>query len=465
MTIMRSILIISFNSLLSLLILFGCSDNFTDSPQPNQAPKTFVSIFTGNDLNPTTSRKILSWWGDDPDGTVEGFIYTFDQSAPNLGNWSNDAPDPNWTFTTKTHETFSLTLTGTDTVYTFWVKAVDDEGATDPHGAIQKFPITNSTPSVEFLQATDVPETTFTVATFAWSSSDLDGDDTIAKFQYVLDDTTDNSAWRDIEPKFSNITLTAEEGLTEGEHVFFLRAIDIAGASSDIIRMPRAENDIWFVREPKSTFLIVDDYNFADGTDEFYKSTLQALVGTVDVWDIKLNSRALEPPITLTFRLTLLLYERVFWYSDPDPNLEKAGGSIPQFIENGGKILMSTRFKEFARNEDTPLEFSPVDSLGEKIRRIRRDQLVRPSPTDAAMGFPELQVNTAIIANVFPTIPKISSRIFYVLAENPELWPGTPVVGVINSSSTFVFFGLPLAQLDGQGTVSQLFDKILNEIF
>ncbi|MFQ5674526.1 MAG: hypothetical protein ACE5G1_01405 [bacterium] len=462
---MKTILTICLNLLLSLLIVFGCSDNFTDNPKANQAPKTFVSIFSNRNLSPTTSKITINWWGDDPDGLVVGFIYTFDPTAPDVQTWSNDSPDPKWVFTTKTEETFTLTLAGNDTLYTFWVKAVDDADAADSPGAIQDFSIVNSRPIVEFPVATDVPETTFTVATFVWSSSDLDGDDTIAKFQYALDDTSSISNWLDIEPNVKSLTLTASDGLTEGEHVFFLRAIDLAGATSDIIRMPRQEDDVWYVREPSSSFLIVDDYNIADNTGSFYQTTLQAIVGPVDTWDIKSNSNALEPASPIAFTKTLQLFDRIFWYSDSNPNLEKAQVSLPDFLDGGGKIIMSSTFPEFATNQGDPLDFSPVDSLGTKINRLLRNQLVRPTNRYASQGFPDLQVNTAIIPFIFPVAPKISSDTLYVLPENPGVWPGTPPMAVINGSSTFVFFGLPISRLDGQGTVSQLFEKILNEIF
>jgi len=256
----------------------------------------------------------------------------------------------------------------------------------------------------------------------------LDGDDTIAKLQYVLDDTTDESAWIDIEPKFNSITLTADDGLTEGEHVFYLRAIDLAGAKSDIIRMPSSETDIWFVRETKSSFLVVDDYNIADNTASFYQSTLQAIVGTLEVWDIKSNNKALEPPSSDAFTRTLLLFDRIFWYSDTEPNLGKAQVSLPEFIENGGKIIMSTSFMEFTTNQGDPLDFSPVDSLDKKISRITRNQLVVPTASYPCLGFPDLKVNTAIIPSVFPLAPKISADALYMLPENPNSWPGTPVI-------------------------------------
>lgn len=450
---------------LLLVVAIACSENFSDNPGLNQPPKTFVTIFSNNPLNPITSKVTLNWWGDDPDGIVVGFIYTFDPNAANVQTWSNDTPDPNWTFTEKTQETFVLVLSGTDTTYTLWVKAVDDEGAADTEGAIQSFSVINSKPIVEFVSSTEVPDTTFTVATFVWSARDLDGDDTIAKFQYVLDDTTDESSWRDLDAGQTSITLTKEDGLTEGEHVFFLRAEDVAGATSEIIRMPADENDIWFVREPKSNFLLIDDYNVADNTDGFMKSTVESLVGPVDVWDIKRNSGELEPPLVISFTGTLLLFSTVLWYADTGPNLGKAQVSVPIFIDNGGKILFSTSFGEFITNDGDPVLFSPADSLGNKISRILRDQAVVATESFSAMGFPDLQVGVSIIPNIFPLVPKVSTEVMYVLPEDPSRWPGSPPMAIIDSNAQFAFFSLPVASLNKMGTVPQLLDKILNEIF
>ena len=212
--------------LLALVAFFSaCSENLVDNPNPNQPPETFISVFTENDLNPTISRQTINWWGDDPDGIVVGFIYTFDANAADVTEWSESNPVAGWTFTTERQETFVLTLSGTDTTFALRVKAVDDEGAADPTAATQDYAIVNSRPSVEFVLQTDVPETTFTVANFTWRGSDLDGDDTIAKFQYVLDDTTNESAWTDLDPKSNSITLNAAHGLTEGEHAFYLLSL------------------------------------------------------------------------------------------------------------------------------------------------------------------------------------------------------------------------------------------------
>ncbi len=459
-----------FNILLNAICFFylipGCSEKFSDNPHPNQPPETYISVFSNSDLNPTISQRTIHWWGDDPDGIVVGYIYTFVENAENVSDWDSTAPNLDWTFTQKTSQNFTLKLSGADTLYTLRVKAIDDLGAVDLSPAIQKFPVINSIPSVKFPLGTDVPETTFTVATFLWSGSDPDGADNIDKYQYVLDDTTNDEAWIDLDHNVKSITLTASEALTEGNHIFFLRVIDIAGAISPVIRMPRDQNDVWYVREPKSKFLIIDDYNIANDTDDFYKNTLSPLVGTFDVWDIKSNGKAQEPPSAIAFYTTLLLFDKIFWYSDAEFNFEKAQVSIPKFLDAGGKIIISNAFQEFSSNQGDPLDFSPVDSLGSRISRITRGQAVLPTINYSNMGFPELKVNTAIIPNVYPLVPKENAVIFYQLSENSSRWPGTtPPIAIIDSEASFVFFGLPLANLNGNNSVSLVFEKILNEIF
>jgi len=143
---------------LGSLAILSCSEDISNNPLPNQPPKTFLTIFTENNLNPVISRQTFNWWGDDPDGTVAGFVYTFNTNAENITEWDTSVvSDPDWTFTTETQETFILSLAGTDTIYTFWVKAIDDEGAADPTGARQQYPIVNTKPEVVFPVGTDVP--------------------------------------------------------------------------------------------------------------------------------------------------------------------------------------------------------------------------------------------------------------------------------------------------------------------
>jgi len=85
------------------------------------------------------------------------------------------------------------------------------------------------------------------------------------------------------------------------------------------------------------------------------------------------------------------------------------------------------------------------------------------TPEYVALGFPALRVNAAIIPNIFPVIPKISSETIYTLPSGTN-WTGIPPMAIINADHTFVFFGLPMDKLNGLNTVTQLFETIFNTI-
>jgi len=452
------------------IIAASCSEKIPDRPKPNQPPETHLSLYPEGGLHTTTSRQILHWWGDDPDGRVVGFIYTWEANAPNLTEWTETKQDPRWTFTTANSDTFALRFLGADTVYTFRVKAVDDLGAADPTPAVQSFPVANTAPKVTFRLGTFLPETTFTVAAFTWDGTDLDGDDTIQKYEYALDDTLDAARWREVPGRFNAVVLREADGLTEGDHRFFIRAVDIAGARSKTIQLPEPGR-VWHVRRPRGRLLIIDDYATVDNSPEFYKVLFDSLFGEYTVWDIKLdrnrdNRPDLLPSPSLAFTESLLLFDRIFWYGDGKPHVAEAAVALPNFLDAGGKILFSAAFSEDVTGQ---LDFSPMDSLGKSLGRLRPVRLQPMTPLDIVpvwSGYPTLGLS-AVIDPFFPLKPKVTSEVIYTLPDAPpgQSWPGRPEVAVIDATRSFVFFGLPLHKLDGYGTVRELITKIFVEVF
>jgi hypothetical protein len=449
------------------VLLLGCGKKIPDQPLPNQPPETHLSLFPEGELRTTTSRQILYWWGDDPDGLVIGFIYTWEVDTPVPETWDPSNPAVGWTFTEATNDTFSLRFFGSDTVYTFRVSAVDNGFAVDPTPATQSFPVANTPPTIEYTLNTDIPETTFTVAAFSWRGSDLDGDDTIQRFQYVLEDTTDPSRYIDLPPDVNLLLLREEDGLTEGEHVFYIRAVDIAGATSPFIRMPKREDRVWYVKKPRGPVLVVDDYSPEDDAASFYAGVLGGTIGDFSVLDIKIDRNRdtrpdFLPPITAMFTETLRLFRVVLWYADDAPQLEQAQIALPVFIEGGGKVLFTTLLPQFFGEQGAPLDFTPVDSVDQEIGRLFNGQGIEP----ALSGWPTLTVDSPsrLIPFVKSVAPKPTSRVVYRLPESRR-WQGTPAVGVEDVTRSFVFFVLPLHQLDGQGTVAQVIEKVLKEEF
>jgi len=459
-----------------MLVLFsiplmwnGCADSITGERNINLPPDSFIFIQSvGNDtLNPQRSVQMIHWDGRDPDGFVKGYYYT----------WQDDPVDADWTYTTEQSQLFALEIIGADTQYTFQVKAVDNLGLADPTPAMQLFPIINSAPEIEWSVNSRIPDTTFTVASFSWQAADPDGDLTIAHFEYALDEPAD---WHKI-PGFSRtVTINADSGLTAGDHVFYIRAVDIAGATSETIRMPEATT--WHVKEPKGHYLLIDDYEVESTTtgnpDAYYQSLLTQILpelgetGGFDYWNIE----RLFPALRTQFTETVKLFDRIIWYSDliqeTDEHFITAQVAIPEFRAEGGKIIYSVQFNTGFGVQGSPLDFSPVDSLGQYYNFIapNADYYTDQMFTDK-LGYtlPELKVSRYIFG-LIALKPKVNAVPMYRYDDpNRETDPIFVLIGqndnLLGQPYDFVFAGTPLHMLNGNSNLDDLFRVILGDVF
>ncbi len=400
-----------------LLSLSGCTKHFTSTASGNLPPKTFVSAYPFRDsaqagnFNPQSSRLEVHWWANDADGLVVGYIITFDRKT--------------WTITSKTDSVFALPLFSRDTSYTLLVAAIDNsfkgrllEGdtavftdmngngrwdtgepfpalgdAVDPDPASIKYPIANTPPQVifvmnggQFSTRSDIPDTTFTVASFGWQGSDIDGDNTITDYLIALNDTLSPSSWVDLPAQarfvtiegrnyeaqsdtstvscdiyantypamaYSPMKVTLPNLKLNGNNVFYVKAKDVADAYSPAIRMPDSTHT-WYVKKPKGNILIVNDYGSQDQSLPFYKTIFDninggSLKGKYDVWDIRAGmtptspkkGNLVQPCVVPSFQETLKLYKYIFWYSADYKDFDIAQTAIPGFRSAGGKILFS----------------------------------------------------------------------------------------------------------------------------
>ncbi len=450
-----------------LFVLTGCEKEITGELNTNQPPETTVFVQNDDTLNTTPSVQTLFWDGRDPDGFITGFFYTFAEN-----------PGPNdWTFTKERSETFALRITGTDTTYLFQVKAVDDLGAEDPSPARQFFPIVNSAPEVNWLPNNIIPDTTFTVASFFWSAGDPDGDETVAFFEYALDDT---SNWQELPGDSRNIVLTAGDGLSAGNHAFFIRAVDIAGSRSQTIRMPENPGRFWFVKEPAGRYLLIDDFAVENNTsarpDAYYRGMLDRLLPTLGENYSYWNIEADFPSSQTQFVETLKLFDRVIWYTDviqtSDPHFIFAQEAIPALRQNGGKIIYTVQFNSKFGTQGDPLGFSPVDSLGKSFNFIAANQIYYPDPVFAAQfpalpPLPELKVSSFVVG-LIALIPNAAAVPMYRFDEaNTDNDPIFVIAGRNDNTGAydFVFSGTPLHFLRGNGNLDSLFEIILQDLF
>ncbi|MBI5020211.1 MAG: hypothetical protein HZB59_02145 [Ignavibacteriales bacterium] len=223
-----------------LLLLTGCPKNVPDNPLANKSPNTFLWLFPDSTLADGTSKQHIKWWGDDPDGVIKGYLFSFDTVRYYD---STGIIDP-------LHEIGWRWREGQDTIIAFplerkrqtfyvAVKAVDNNLATslddqalirfvngdaywdknengsfdgndvkvtfpanslDPTAATLDMPTLNQPPTVVFSPnpanptvPMAQPETTYTAVTFAWVGTDPDGDKTIVEYQIALNDLNDTT--------------------------------------------------------------------------------------------------------------------------------------------------------------------------------------------------------------------------------------------------------------------------------
>lgn len=442
---------------LVIVLLSGCSKRYPNEPIPNQPPKTYIALDPDGALRRTVSLQHIHWWGVDPDGFVVGYYFSLDNQ--------------HWTFTTQTDSVFTFRLNRLDTTYSFFVAAVDDQGVRDPHPASLLYPVQNTPPSVAYLLTSAVPETTYTVATFQWTGTDIDGNETITNYFYALDDTSNPSRWKTLPGSANLVTLFKSDGLVEGNHAFYLKAQDVAGAYSQTVRMPDT-NKVWYVREPKGDFLIVRDYLPSDFAVTFYKQMFDTLMGgrlgSKDVLDIKLGASAISkgkfvpPLINPTFTETLKLFKYVYWYADNSPSLDILQASLPGFKKAGGKVFLASGFPQYIPAQGGLGDFFPIDNIESSYFTsilLGKDSIVAVDPS-----YPTLVRDSLGFIYTFPRgiLPKVNARVLYQM-QNSTRWPGQPIMGVKDADQPS--FVLLAAILHRFGTPPNRAAALLRRVF
>lgn len=499
-------------SFIFLLLAGGCTEDVTEVPYVNKPPKTGLFLSPDSVISQQASRLKVNWWGDDSDGLVVGFYFTWDNT--------------NWSFTTRKDSTFSLQIGAADTIYTFRVAAVDDAGngvfdasvvrnginlgpepfedangngvydagevfvdigAMDPNPVSLPFPIKNSAPVISLNTLTVLPDSSYPVMTFGWNASDIDGDQTISAIELVLNDSTASGNIVSIPgnirlitlrvQNFASNTVSAEillNGLETTIHPvtlpgmqldavnrLFVRARDISGATSRYLSIPDAGIN-WYVKKPKGQFLLFDDYTIIDDAADFYSRTLHTingsqLSGKFDTWDY---NRSKVPFSSVTFPLTLKLFKYVLWYSDTNPSLDLAAGAVKKFNDAGGKILFSMSFPS-TFDVSILQGFLPIDSTTNFINFLFPNSQLNPDSTRFS-DFPVLTTVGSIprVRSFYPSTE--FARPFYKFASG--ILPGN--IGFTDTADRLYFIGLPLSKCNGTaGTAEQFISKVLFEKF
>lgn len=443
---------------------------FNDSLDPGFQWDTLTNAFT----TITNSQQYLKWWGDDPDGDVVGYFYKWDV-------------DTAWTFTQNEEKLFFVPIRHDLDAFRFRVKAMDNDSLLDSTPAELVLPIQNTPPEISFRYrsnplSSELPTNiayTFPTRTFVWDIADQDGIESITNVFYTLDDPCD-TCWTAIDAvQYSSVTLTQ---LSPGEHTFYLKTKDIAGAESEIITFPDTNNtdepNTWIVKAVTGNVLLVDDFpqNSNNETQNWYRSILDtALVDTYSVWEIgeRLPYSSVDVTATLTY------FDHVIWYSARTgiETYDNAEASIYSYLLDGGNFLLCAPELTDTTYTWFPLRgYKTINPTG----RLFPGTVLESSVRDDL----DLEVSYLIAIRVRSFTPDSSQfseiREMYHMADPQpgDSWTGNPIVGALGrfqvsatqQSGKAVLFSLPLHNgtvptLDGQGSSGKFIKYLLTEEF
>lgn len=496
---------------LVLVVIFAsCKEHIADMPTANQRPSTYLWLAPDGEVGVGVSKQHLHWYAEDPDGVIRGYLFGFGIVTSTL----TAAPQPDtlrytWTSANDTTMLFPLdtlfrkfvvVVRGVDNGFgglpsgsivrltPFPYRDVNDNGIydggdvqlptlaedMDSKGAVLTFPVRNSPPSVSFVQSPldptvvlKQPDTTYTAATFSFTASDPDGNNTLVSFRIALNDTTNPANWLTVPLRDTVVTLVVPRlrsdaagstvtadvyagsflgrqfvgqvpGLRlDALNTFFVEVKDVAGEFSSPGILPSG-TDRWYVKRPKAKLLLVSDYvNTSDAAAALstYLSSLAAVPGgaftTVDVLNIgqgvtlsdKVGGRVgtLVPPfVDPALIQTFLLFDYVLWYTDQQPSLGVAQLSLFTYIQNGGKVLFSTSFLNTIDPRGALRDFAPIDSVSSVDLSP-----TRPTVPPPVAGDTRIPANFILFAdssnptNIYPQLAFNSTPVNHVIFMRP----------------------------------------------
>jgi hypothetical protein len=538
----------------------SCNERVTDNPHQDRPPTTHLWLFPDSTVGIGVSRQHLRWWGEDPDGVVVGFLFGFTSVTGNVTR----LPQPDtlrYTWVTGNDTTLLFPLDTLFKKFIVVVRGVDnqfaglptqsivrmlpfpywdqnDNGvfdgadmrlttlmqATDPDGAVLTFPIRNSPPSVSWvinpLDQTVLfkgPDTTYTVATFSWTGSDPDGNNTLRSYRIALNDTSTPSNWvtlpslRDtlitvVVPRlrsdaagtgsvvpadlYSGSFLGAQArgqipGLRlDALNTLYVEVKDVAGEYSPAITMPAAGGR-WFVKRPSGRVLLVSDYVNTDaGTAAAtYLSTLTAVpdphFASIDRLDIGegltlvdksagVTGDLVPPFIDPALIYTFLLYDYVVWYTDQFPSLYFAQLSLFPSMQNGLRVIFSTSFLNTIDPRGALRDFAPIDSVSSVNltgtiaipsvgdNRIPANTIVFADSSVPGDIYPQLAFNPAPVNNLIfmrPIYRRSDARYIYHLQPDSMTVYHFPDSTVARAARARYVGSPNLGVIDGQGRI------------
>ena len=201
-------------SALLLVALFSCTEQPYNRRLPNLAPDTFIGdvALVAVGAFSTEYTVTVQFSGLDRDSRLTAFEYRWDD-----GEWEEIAAN-----ITSISEVMDFPTEATE--YVFYVRSIDEEGATDGSPAeitVSGDMAINAMPTIAI---TSGPSNGATVSGYAQFG--IQGSDAIGIVEY-LQWKVDDGAWTTVYPDPDDYSATIElYNLAEGPHTFYAKAVD-----------------------------------------------------------------------------------------------------------------------------------------------------------------------------------------------------------------------------------------------
>lgn len=470
----------------------GCSRAFEGELIDNSAPETYLVTDTiiryGDDR--LESEVVLQWWGDDPDGYISGYAFSFDAVITESTEWQ---------FTTAQDSVFILAPPpGADSAdFVFHIRAIDNTDQVDPTPASLTIPVKNSAPFVSIQPGLNTPQRSFPALRFFWEGGDPDGLQNLDHYEVCFNDTTaavlslaptvSSAIFEAVDPALINMSCRvypngtgaalAEtiDGLTANSwNTFYIRAVDQSNAASAFVRA-----DSVFIKPVHSNILLVNGYSTT--TNETFYIDHLATQGftTVDTLQIFASTGGVytqQSADNLTQGKIFDMFDVIVWFSnDADNSFSLAQKTTEAFFNSGGKMLMSVYISSSFDPLSNFLDFTPIASLvSPEDTTLILDLGADLTPIDGT--WPALE-GTSIVGVVKPFNLQIGATPLYdaslTAKDNINLtftpWTGVSTVMASKTDGTgqinFVISTLELNKLDGLITMDEFFEKVMLDAF
>lgn len=327
-------------AVLILLAFGGCEKNEGTLPG-NLAPETYLSI-VGADLDTTDYRKILSWWGSDPDGEVRAYLIRWDGDWRPPEGTAQTYGGLTYSRTASTRDTFPVPLGGTFAERSFTVRAVDDQGLVDPAGVTQRFPLSNRAPRLAWNPRIARPSTSLPAVAFGFQPTDFDGRKTVNQFRIWLDGDSANA-------QVVADTVVALWPADFGDRVDQPRTVYIQ-AFDDALAPSNTLIHTWNVQSPTGSYLLLDQIT-GPGTADWDIPLYRAALDSVALGQIHTINMVTGPEFTTPVVIAplLSLFQGVVWLAGPyrEANDRKMARSLivaeeglRDYVAAGGRVLL-----------------------------------------------------------------------------------------------------------------------------